>query len=962
MTNHSRARRRRTDAPQRARPEAERASDDQLFSVFVDAVTDYAIYVLDPQGTIVSWNRGAERLTGYAADEAIGRHFSMLHVPEERSNSHPREVLRFAAEQGCHEEDGWRVRRDGSRFWAHVALNAVRGDDGRLVGYAKVMQDLTRQRSAAEELRASEERYRLLADMIPQHIWTTDPDGYHGYFSRRCYEFTGATLEETKGNGWFEFLHPDDRQRTMERWQHSLRTGEPYSIEYRFRDVHGEYHWFLGQAMPLRNAAGDIVRWFGTLTDISQRKQLDEERDRLLALERDARERVSSILERPTDAFFALDRDWCFQYVNRQAEHLLQRPREELLGRNLWAEFPEAVDSTFHRKYHEAIEQQTTVMFEEQYPPLGIWVDVRAYPSADGLSVFLRDVTDRKRAEQQLRDSERNFRALANSIPQLAWMADPSGSIFWYNDRWYDYTGTTLADVQGWGWQTVHDPAHVERVVAHIRHAFETGEPWEDTFPLRSRTGEYRWFLSRAVPIRDGAGHIVRWFGTNTDITEEINAAAERERLLRREQEARADAERTARDEQALREAVEAVGSSLTTEEVIQQIARSAIDATAASGAFAARIRSERREVEVVARAGEVPPQFGTFPYESSYARQAIDQRAPILVSRLGDFHDRQWLEHLPGRYRDWSMMVVPLISAENPIGALYLLREADGGGTRFSPDETTRAQTFGELAALAFRRLQLLEEAQRRREELERITESRARLIRGFSHDVKNPLGAADGYAALLEEGVGGALAPQQHESVRRIRRSIHSSLRLIGDLLELARAEAGQVELQITSVDVAALVRDVVEDFRAQVAAAGLELAEDVPASLTVESDPARVRQILGNLVSNAVKYTKAGRVTVTLSVRVRDDAPRRGEWVAISVADTGPGIPEDKREFIFQEFTRLDPDAPHGAGVGLAISRRLARLLRGDITVESAVGRGSTFTLWLPRGGATAQAARS
>src|SRR6266480_4258469 len=123
------------------------------------------------------------------------------------------------------------------------------------------------------------------------------------------------------------------------------------------------------------------------------------------------------------------------------------------------------------------------------------------------------------RAEAEAR--EQQFLTLANSISQLAWMADGEGYIFWYNDRWYEYTGTTLEEMQGWGWQKVHHPDEVGRVVERIKVAFATGEPWEDTFPLRSKNGEYRWFLSRALPIFDAEGKVARWFGTNTDITDQ---------------------------------------------------------------------------------------------------------------------------------------------------------------------------------------------------------------------------------------------------------------------------------------------------------------------------------------------------------------------------------------------------------------------------------------------------------
>ena len=807
------------------------AAATNFWAVFESAPDAYLLLAPDtPRFTMVAANEARLRATMTRREDVIGRPLFDV-FPDSPTDPAATGVrnLRASLEQVLRSGKPHRMalqkydirRPDGSfeeRYWD--PLNSpVRDNRGKLIYIIHRVEDVTEQvrtgrrlralESAAEEtaqqltretaarvresearreveelvsrLRESEERYRLLVDMIPQNIWTTDAKGHHTYFSRRWYEFSGSAPEESHGEGWLHFIHPDDKERTLARWHHSLDTGEPYEVEYRFRGSDGAYHWFLGKATPLRNETGEIVEWFGTATDISLRKRLEEEREQLLAREREAREQVTTILESITDAFFAVDREWRFNYAYREAERLLRRPRAELVGRTVWEAFSESVGTVFEREYRRAMAERMTVQFEACYQPLDIWVDVRAYPSEDGLSVFFRDVTARKNAEERLRESERNFRALANSIPQLAWMADPSGWIFWYNDRWHEYTGATFEEMQGWGWRKVHHPEHVERVVDRIRHSFDTGMPWEDVFPLRSRTGEYRWFLSRAVPIRDSEGKIVRWFGTNTDITAEREAAAERERLLESEREARADAER--------------------------------------------------------------------------------------------------------------------------------------------------------------------------RREELERVTESRTRLMRGFSHDVKNPLGAADGYAALLEEGIGGELSDAQRQSIRRIRRSLQMSLRLINDLLELARAEAGQLDLKVQRLDVAELVREVAEDFRGQIDAAGLTLEVRASDPLPADSDPTRVRQILSNLVSNAVKYTREGRITVDVCRRVGIDAPGPGEWAAVEVTDTGPGIPPEKRETIFQEFTRLDPNAPHGAGVGLAISRRIARILGGDVTVASEVGRGSTFRLWLP-----------
>lgn len=130
------------------------------------------------------------------------------------------------------------------------------------------------------------------------------------------------------------------------------------------------------------------------------------------------------------------------------------------------------------------------------------------------------DLLERKEVEQSLRESEHRFRQMANNIASLAWMANPDGGMFWYNERWYEYTGTTLEEMQGWGWDKVHEPTELQRMLPGWRRSLETGEPWEDTFPLRGKTGQYRWFLARAFPIRNARGEIERWVGTNTDITD----------------------------------------------------------------------------------------------------------------------------------------------------------------------------------------------------------------------------------------------------------------------------------------------------------------------------------------------------------------------------------------------------------------------------------------------------------
>lgn len=458
------------------------------------------------------------------------------------------------------------------------------------------------------------------------------------------------------------------------------------------------------------------------------------------------------------------------------------------------------------------------------------------------------------------------------------------------------------------------------------------------------------WKETDVEVLTELAASTMREIELRAEIAERLRIQEERIRLLEQEREAREEAERRAVEEAALRRAAAAVTSTFTVEETSLRIAESALDATRADAAFVTRINIEANEVEVIAAAGELAPPLGSrVPYRGSYTELVVERMEPEFVARIGA-SDRPLPGDLIARCADCSLLVVPLADAGEPIGTLSVLQRPNGQA--FQTDEIARARTFADLAALAFRKIHLLEEAERRRSEIEQITESRARLVRGFSHDLKNPLGAADGHAALLDDGILGPLEPRQHQSVVRIRASIRSALALIEDLLEHARAEAGQIHVENAPTDVREVAETIVGEYRAQVETAGLTLETELPHHFpVVSSDPSRVRQILGNLISNAIKYNRSGgRIVVRADVRERDDEPGE-KWIAVDVADTGLGIPEEKRHLLFQEFSRLEPSSGQGAGLGLAISQKIARALGGEITLRSVVGEGSTFTLWLP-----------
>jgi PAS domain S-box-containing protein len=277
---------------------------------------------------------------------------------------------------------------------------------------------------------------------------------------------------------------------------------------------------------PIRDAGGQIIGASEIIRDITERKNSE----RVL---RRRNQELNAFLETALIGLHRVGPDGTILWANAAEMEMLGYRAEEYIGHHI-AEFhadETAINEVLGTlgRGEKLYEYEARLRCKDgsiKYVVIDssvLWEEGRFVHT----QCFTRDITRRKKAEMELRESEERFRTLADNIAQFAWMADGQGSIFWYNKRWFEYTGTKLEEMQGWGWQKVHHPDHVGRVTEKIRRAFETGEYWEDTFPLRGKDGSYRWFLSRGVPIRDAEGKVVRWLGTNTDVTERMQMEAE---------------------------------------------------------------------------------------------------------------------------------------------------------------------------------------------------------------------------------------------------------------------------------------------------------------------------------------------------------------------------------------------------------------------------------------------------
>lgn len=241
---------------------------------------------------------------------------------------------------------------------------------------------------------------------------------------------------------------------------------------------------------------------------------------------------LSAIVQSSDDAIISKDLSGTVMSWNPAAERIFGYAAAEMIGQSIRQVIPADRQAEEDHIIASISQGQRVPSFEtwrlhKDGHPIRVAVTVSPIHDANGrvvgASKIARDISERHRTEQALRESEAHFRMLADNMSQLAWIADPSGWLFWYNKRWYDFTGTGFEEMQGWGWQKVHHPDYVEGVTERFRAALLAGSEWEDTFPLRGADGRYRWFLSRAKAIRDENGEIEYWFGTNTDITEMLD-------------------------------------------------------------------------------------------------------------------------------------------------------------------------------------------------------------------------------------------------------------------------------------------------------------------------------------------------------------------------------------------------------------------------------------------------------
>lgn len=787
----------------------------QLQQAVLDS-TSYAVIAFSLEGKIQIFNAGAERMLGYHQEEVVGRSLlTKLHVPEEiaaRTQALSRELgysvasgfETFVAKARRNEVDEreWTyVRKDGSLLPIILNVTALCDENNRVSGFLMVARDISVRKAAQSAMAASLERLGKLASHVPGVLYQfrRRPDGSFEFpfvseNVRRMYQLTP---EEVRGNAQLLFarVHPCDRDALTVGSGRSAQELRPWHHEYRILLPDGTERWHLGHSTPEREADGSIL-WHGYISDITERKKSE----RALC---ESEQRFRSFAQLAPVGICRSDKSGRCLYVNQRWLEMCGRPEEEILGNNwglpLHPEDRRRVFSAWLSLLHG---RQTEAVVEFRFVRKDgsvLWLAGSAIPicdetgAVDGFFGTVTDISDRLAAEAVLRNAHvDSFRFLADAMPQIVWMAAADGNIEYFNHQWCEYTGLTLEQTQGNGWQAAIHPDDLAESLRRSQEGLEQGCGWEYECRLRRASdSSYRWNLSRAYPQRDRQGKIVRWVGTCIDIHDQKQ------------------------ERQALEE------------------------------------RVTERTIEL----------------------QAVQQQ---LVER-------------------------------------NLVLEVEKG----------RATEANRL---------------------------KSEFLANMSHELRTPLNGIIGFSSFLVGEKPGPLTEQQKEYLTDVLKSGRHLLRLINDLLDVAKIEAGKYHLVVEPFNFSEAVEEVTRILGPLIEEKHLQLHVEMQLSNDeVVLDARRIKQVLYNLLSNAIKFTpEQGCIDIT----VTELSSNRLE---LAVKDTGIGIKTDDFERLFVDFQQLESGSERsfqGTGLGLALSKKIIALHSGQISVESEWGKGSTFKVTVPR----------
>ncbi|MCU1324969.1 MAG: multi-sensor hybrid histidine kinase [Bryobacterales bacterium] len=912
----------------------------RLAAEIVKSTSD-AVITLTLGGVVTSWSPGAEAIFGYTAPEVVGLPMQML-IPPDCKDDETELLARVGRGETVEHFETTRLRKDGRRANVSVTLSPLRDDAGRVSGAAKILRDCTERKEAEERSRQSEERFRTMANSIPQLAWIAHADGFVYWYNERWYEYTGTSAKQMEGWGWQTVHEPLVLPQVMENWTAAIGSGQPFEMVFPLRGADGRSRTFLTRVQPLKSDDGCVVQWFGTNTDVDELKLLEES---LHA----SQMRLTSALAAGSIGTWSWDiANDCLTADEFAAATFSVEPGAAAQGlpaevylRSVVTEDQQAVRDGLAR----AIECRGSYDIEYRVRKDGelCWIQARGRVAVDAAGKALSfhgavmDLTTRKRTEGR-------FRRLVESNAQGVMFWNRNGEITEANEAFLGMVGYTREDLSSGNlnWVAMTPP---EYAYLDDRSSAELADrgvcaPFEKEFIRKDGS---------RLPVLLGAAVFEDTPGEGVCFVLDI-----------------ADRKRT---DQALRQSEERFHFLNDLSEARRMLSDAEPMMALTARMLGEHLRVSRCAYADVEQDGEhfiivhdytdgCPSAVGGYQL-SSFGPQALAtlrSGQTLTIRNVGT-------EFLPDEGADMfraigiqALVVCPLVRN----GALLAMMAVHQTTPReWTQGEITLVQDVVERCWAWIERRAAEEDIRRLNAELEgRVIERTAEadasnraksvFLSTMSHEIRTPMNAILGYSQLMLRDP--LLGKDAQENLAIINRSGEHLLALINDVLDMSRIEAGRVELNPTVFSVSALLEDVAGMFRLRAEAKHLrfEVLVDGESAPYILADQVKIRQVLINLLGNAIKFTNRGytRLHVTLG-----RAKANNLWLSARVEDTGPGISDEDKEKLFQSFSQAKGGTNNGTGLGLAISRAFARLMGGDLTLSSSPGAGSIFRFEIP-----------
>ncbi len=911
-----------------------RSSEARVRAAFDDAAIGMAIVSLD--GVYLRVNRALAAMLGYQPDDLVGMTWREVTHPDDAGlNAGQSDRLR-RGEIASYDFEKRYLRRDGEPVWAHVTTALARDAFGEPLYLVTQIQDITARRAAERARDEERDLLRALMENVPHPIYFKDRDGrFTRVNAAAAARFGLPDPAAAVGLGNAEVLPPEEAEAQDAIEREILATGAPV-VDANERQVtpDGEERWLLSTKAAIPGPDGLSAGLVGISRDVT-------EHYRAIAAVAESEARLRALLGRlpvlvyveSVDAavplwvgahvgpLYGLDAD---TYARTLRERIHPDDRSRAVAE---IDRTDRTGGPYRMEYRERtasgeyiwVRDHAVLVHDERGAP-DYWLGVKI------------DITEAKRGEAALRDAEERYRRLVEHIPAVVYTSagDDLARPTYVSPQIEALLGFTpeewVRDAHLWQ-ERVH-PDDRERVVAEVASQVGAGGPLRSEFRFVSRDGRDVWVLDEAVLVPGFGNRPAYWQGFLVDIGDRRRA----EEALREQAEQLAGIVATQ---------AEVAAAQPDPDEVMHLVAERARALVGADGAAVLLISGGDLVYRAAAGLAADAPAI-RLPINASLA--GLSLRTGRLLRSDDAMNDPRVYQPAARRVGWRSLVVMPLRHRGALVGALQVMSRDFG---RFGPKDVQTLELMAGLVGSSLAYADAWTAMREARDAAEEANRLKSQFLSTMSHELRTPMNAIIGYAHLLLDGMDGPLTPEQQSDVTRIAEGADRLLALIDDVLDLARIEAGRMELEIGPVDLVRVLAQTRADVAPQAADKGLALTFDVPSGLLVQGDLTRLRQVFTNLVGNAVKFTERGQVAVTATA---DD-----ECIAIAIADSGIGIAADALPRVFEEFLQADAGTNRrygGTGLGLAITRRLVAMHGGSIEAESEPGRGSVFTVRLPR----------